>query len=42
MKDRIKRFYKRVKILYFEWRLRRTYKSDTYVYEDEENFNPKK
>ena len=38
----IRNFIKKVKIKYHEWQLRRTYKSDTYVYEDEEKFNPKK
>jgi hypothetical protein len=38
----IKKIIKRIKILYFEYKLRKTYKEDTYVYEDEENFNLKK
>ncbi len=38
----IKNLIKRIKILWFEWQLRRNYTPDTYVYEDEENFELEK
>lgn len=38
----IKKIIKRIKIWYFEWKLRKNYKEDTYVYEDEEKFDLKK
>jgi hypothetical protein len=36
----IQRLIKKIKILYFEWQLRRNYTPDTYVYEDDEIFEP--
>ena len=38
----IKSFVKRIKIWWFEWKLRRTYRPDSYVYEDDEIFEPEK
>ena len=38
----IKNLIKRIKILWFEWQLRINYTPDTYVYEDEENFELEK
>jgi hypothetical protein len=37
---RIRKIIKKIRTWYFEWKLRRTYKPDTYVYEDEEKFEP--
>ncbi len=42
MKVYFKKIIKKIRVWYFEWKLRKTYKEDTYVYEDEENFNLKK
>jgi hypothetical protein len=36
----IKNLIKKIKILWFEWQLRRNYTPDTYVYEDDEIFEP--
>ena len=32
----IKKLWKKLKTWFFEWRLRRNYNPDTYVYEDDE------
>jgi len=34
----LSKLIKRIKTWWFEWQLRRNYTPDTYVYEDEENF----
>ena len=36
--DYLNKFIKRIKTWWFEWQLRLHYRPDTYVYEDEENF----
>jgi hypothetical protein len=36
----INNLIKKIKILWFEWQLRRNYTPDTYVYEDDEIFEP--
>ena len=38
--DYLKKIVKQIKTWWFEWQLRRNYTPDTYVYEDEENFEP--
>ena len=38
----IKNLIKRIKTWWFEWNLKRNYTPDTYVYEDDENFEPEK
>tara|TARA_Y100001951_G_C11175633_1_gene202911 strand:- start:172 stop:297 length:126 start_codon:yes stop_codon:yes gene_type:complete len=38
----IRKLIKKIRILYFEYKLRKNYKEDTYVYEDEEKFDLKK
>ena len=32
----IKKIWKKLKTIWFEWKLRRTYNPDSYVYEDNE------
>tara|TARA_Y100000590_G_scaffold422998_1_gene528312 strand:- start:852 stop:977 length:126 start_codon:yes stop_codon:yes gene_type:complete len=39
---KIRKLIKKIRIMYFEWKLRKNYKEDTYVYEDEEKFDLKK
>jgi hypothetical protein len=41
IKDLLDSYYRKIRIKYFEWRLRKVYKEDTYVYEDDENFDVK-
>lgn len=41
IKDLIDSLYTKVRIKYFEWRLRKVYKEDTYVYEEDQNFDTK-
>ena len=36
----IKNLIKRIKTWWFEWNLKRNYTPDTYVYEDDEIFEP--
>ena len=38
--DYLNKFIKRIKTWWFEWQLKLHYTPDTYVYEDEENFEP--
>ena len=36
--SQLNKFIQRIKTWWFEWNLKRNYHADTYVYEDEENF----
>jgi hypothetical protein len=38
----LNKLVKRIKTIWFEWQLKRTYTSDTYVYEEDEIFEPEK
>lgn len=42
IKDWIETRWIRLRIKYFEWKLRRIYKEDEYVYEEDQNFDAKK
>ena len=35
----LNKLVKRIKTIWFEWQLKRTYTSDTYVYEEDEIFD---
>lgn len=41
MIDYFRHLYTLLKVRYFEWKLRKVYKEDTYVYEEDQNFDAK-
>jgi len=41
IKDLLDSCSRKIRIKYFEWRLRKVYKEDTYVYEEDQNFDAK-
>lgn len=41
IKELLGSWYRKLRVKYFEWKLRKVYKEDTYVYEEDQNFDAK-